>query len=194
LFTYDVSISKVTGGHMDFQQSRTYVNLQDAFEGELISGGKYQIYGIRAREEGYIQIGNVYDIISHWELQHAIIWLRLLNGGTLPTTLENLVSSAQSEAVEGNNTYREYARVAREEGFDAIAALFDGVANIELNHDLIFQDFAEDIVNNEVFCKPNEVLWICINCGNIMGGLCAPEICPICGFPQGYYQLYDNMF
>lgn len=96
------------------------------------------------------------------------------------------------EDAKGNGTYRQYAEVAREEGYDNIAALFDGVANIELNHDVIFQNFADDIQKNQVFCKPTEVLWICINCGNIMGGLCAPAICPICGFPQGYYQVYDT--
>lgn len=177
---------------MDFQQSRTYINLQSAFEGELKSSTRYQINGIRAREEGYIQIGNVFDIIAGFEREHATIWLRLINEGTLPTTLENLREASAMEDLKGNGTYREYAQVAREEGFNDIASLFDGVANIELNHDVIFQNFADDIENNEVFCKTTDVLWICINCGNIMGGLCAPAICPICGFPQGYYQVYDT--
>lgn len=177
---------------MDFQQSKTYKNLQLAFDGELRTSTRYQINGIRARQEGYIQIGNVFEIISGFEREHATIWLRLINGGTLPTTLENLLEASSVEDAKGNGTYRQYAEVAREEGYDNIAALFDGVANIELNHDVIFQNFADDIQKNQVFCKPTEVLWICINCGNIMGGLCAPAICPICGFPQGYYQVYDT--
>lgn len=176
---------------MDFNQSRTYINIQSAFEGELMSSTLYAIYGIKARQENYIQIGNVYDIISGFEREHAIIWYKLLNGGQIPPTLQNLINSSDIEERKGNNTYREYANIAREEGFDSIGALFDGIANIELNHDVIFQNFADNIENGEVFCKPREVLWICINCGNIMGGTCAPLICPICGFPQGYYQVYD---
>lgn len=177
---------------MDFQQSKTFMNLQNAFEGELRSSTRYQINGIRARQEGYIQIGNVFDIISGFEREHATIWLRLINEGTLPDTLTNLKEASAIEDLKGNGTYRQYAEVARQEGFTEIAVLFDGIANIELNHDVIFQNFADDIVNNQVFCKTTEVLWICINCGNIMGGLCAPAICPVCAFPQGYYQVYDT--
>lgn len=179
---------------MDFQQSRTYINLQSAFEGELISSTKYEIYGIRAREQDYQQIGYAFDVISGYEREHARIWLRLLNGGVLPDTLTNLLDGAEEEGRKGNNIYRDYAETAREEGFDAIGALFDGVANIELNSEVIFRNFADDIQNNQVFCKTQSVLWVCINCGNILGGLCAPTICPICGFPQGYYQVYDATY
>ncbi|WMJ89618.1 rubrerythrin family protein [Anaerocolumna sp. MB42-C2] len=176
---------------MDFQQSKTFINLQSAFEGELISSSKYEIYGIRARQDDYQQIAYAFDVISRYEREHAVIWLKLLNNGEIPNTLQNLIESSEDEANKGNNIYREYAQTAREEGYNSIGALFDGVANIELNNEVIFRTFAEDIENNQVFCKPQEVLWVCINCGNIMGGLCAPAICPICGFPQGYYQVYD---
>jgi rubrerythrin len=176
---------------MDFQQSRTFINLQSAFEGELVNSSKYEIYGIRARQEGYQQIGYAFDVISRYEREHAVIWLKLLNNGELPSTLQNLIEGANDEAYKGNNVYRDYAQIAREEGFNSIGSLFDGVANIELNSEVIFQTFADDITSNQVFCKNQEVLWVCINCGNIMGGLCAPAICPICGFPQGYYQVYD---
>ncbi len=179
---------------MDFSQSRTFVNLQSAFEGELISSSKYEIYGIRARDEGYQQIGYAFDVISRYEREHAVIWLRLLNNGELPGTLQNLIESADEQDFRGNNLYRDYAQVAREEGYNSIAALFDGVANIELNSEVIFRTFADEIQTNQVFCKPQEVLWVCINCGNIMGGLCAPAVCPICGFPQGYYQVYDTAY
>jgi rubrerythrin len=179
---------------MDFQQSRTFINLQSAFEGELISSSKYEIYGIRAREQDYQQIGYAFDVISGYEREHARIWLRLLNDGVIPDTLTNLLEGAEAEGRKGNNIYREYAETAREEGFAAIGALFDGVANIELNSEVIFRTFADDIQNNQVFCKPQSVLWVCINCGNILGGVCAPEICPICGFPQGYYQVYDATY
>ena len=179
---------------MDFQQSKTFINLQSAFEGELISSSKYEIYGIRARQDDYQQIAYAFDVISRYEREHAIIWLKLLNDGEIPPTLQNLIESTENEANKGNNIYREYAQTAREEGYNSIGALFDGVANIELNSEVIFQTLAENIENNQVFCKPQEVLWVCINCGNIMGGLCAPAICPICGFPQGYYQVYDTSY
>ncbi|WOO38193.1 rubrerythrin family protein [Anaerocolumna sp. AGMB13020] len=177
---------------MDFTQSRTFMNLQRAFEGELMSSTRYRIDGIKARQDGYIQIGNVFDIIAGFEREHATIWLQLINQGTMPSTLENLRLAAASEEAKGNDTYRQYAETAREEGYIQIEALFNGVANIELNHEVIFENFANDIENNEVFCKRSQVLWICINCGNILGGVCAPAICPICGFPQGYYQVYDT--
>jgi rubrerythrin len=179
---------------MDFQQSRTFQNLQNAFIGESITSTRYGIYGKHASQEGYIQISNVFENISHVEREHAIIWLRILNNGELPTTYENVRDAADSEGTDGVNTYREYASIAREEGYNDIAALFEGVANIELNHETIFDTFERNFETNEIFCKPVESLWVCINCGNIMGGLCAPEICPICFYPQGYYQIYNPIF
>lgn len=93
----------------------------------------------------------------------------------------------------GNQLYREYARIANEEGYANIEALFNGVANIDLNHGLQLDVQYNDVIRNQVFCKPRETLWICMQCGNILSGLCAPEICPVCGFPQGYYRVYNNM-
>ncbi|MDF2945123.1 MAG: hypothetical protein K0S01_3981 [Herbinix sp.] len=177
---------------MDFQQSRTFSNLQNAYNFELMVSTTYQIYADRARSEDYIEIGNIFDVTARNEKEHARIWLRILNDGTLPTTERNLLVSSEIEAEAGNVTYREYARVAREEGYNDIAALFNGVANIELNHNLRFRTSYENVVRGEVFCKPVETLWICMQCGNIMSGVCAPEICPVCGFPQGYYRLYAS--
>ncbi|WP_313128402.1 rubrerythrin family protein [Anaerocolumna sp.] len=176
---------------MDFQQSRTYTNLQNAFDEEAISGTKFSIYAQQARQEGFIQIGNIFDIATHHEREHAVVFLRLLNNYQLPDTLTNLIEASTSEENEGSVLYRQYAEVAREEGFNNIAALFDGIANIEMNMEVTFRYFASLIERDQVFCKPEETLWICTNCGNIMGGLCAPEICPICGYPQGYYQVYS---
>jgi rubrerythrin len=177
---------------MDFQQSRTFVNLQIAFEGELVASAKYAIYALKAREEQYIEIGNVFDVTSRNELQHAIIWMKLLNDGQIPDTLTNLVEASESDKYAGSVLYREFAQVAREEGYFEIANLFNGVANIEMNHDARFYALAQNIENNEVFCKNREVLWICMACGNILSGLCAPAICPVCGYPQGYYRVYSD--
>jgi rubrerythrin len=180
------------GGSMDFQQSQSYQNLISAYNWELKVSTEYSIFGDQARREEYIEIGNTFDRISLNEREHARIWLRRINNGELPITSENLSYCAQLEAQSGNVMYRDYARVAREEGYDDLAALFNGVANIELIHNLQFLELYEDVVRNQVFCKERGVLWICLQCGNILSGDCAPEICPVCGFPQGYYTLYNS--
>lgn len=177
---------------MDFQQSRTYQNLQNAYNMEAETNTRYQIYADQARLEGYIEIALIYETTARNEQEHARIWLRRLNEGILPNTEQNLQNSFDMESDLGNDLYRDYARIAREEGYYDIAALFNGVANIELNHDLRFRTLHEEMVQGELFCKPSESLWICMQCGNIMSGLCAPEICPVCSFPQGYYRLYNN--
>ncbi|MDF2485505.1 MAG: hypothetical protein K0R46_1673 [Herbinix sp.] len=177
---------------MDFQQSRTYQNMLNAYDIEAIANTRYEIYADQARLEGYIEIATIYEVTARNEKEHARIWLRRLNNGILPNTEQNLVNSFTFESDLGNNLYREYARVAREEGFNDIAALFNGIANIELNHDLRFQTLHDEMIRGELFCKPTESLWICMQCGNILSGLCAPEICPVCMFPQGYYRLYNN--
>jgi rubrerythrin len=176
---------------MDFMQSRTYANLQTAFEFELESSTLLSISADRARQEDYQQIGNIYDTFARNNKEHARIWMRQLNGGTLPSMTELLQSDYQRENYAGNTMYREFARIAAEEGFTQIAALFNGVANIDLNHALTLRTQYENVVREEVFCKPREQLWICLQCGNILSGLCAPEVCPVCGFPQGYYRVYE---
>ncbi|MBH1940278.1 rubrerythrin family protein [Mobilitalea sibirica] len=177
---------------MDFQQSRTYSNLMTAYEDELMASARYEIFGEISRNEGYIEIGNVFETTARNDRQHARTWLRVMNDGVLPTTAEALEESAQAETLAGNEMYREFARVAREEGYNEIAALFNGVANIDLNHGLRFRELYEEVIRGDVFCKDRATLWICMQCGNIMSGECAPIICPVCGFPQGYYRLYSR--
>ena len=178
---------------MDFQQSQTYKNLQTAYDWEVSVSTTYSIYGDTARQEGYIQIGDIFDRVVRNEKEHARIWLRQINDGTLPNTEESLQRCAQMELYSGNEMYRDFARVAIAEVYNDLAALFNGVANIELNHNSIFTRYLNDIQTNQVFCKDQQTtLWVCMQCGNILSGLCAPEICPVCGFPQGYYRLYDS--
>lgn len=177
---------------MDFRQSRTYANLQSAYEMELMQSTLYSIYGDIARQEGYREIGNIYDIFQRNNKEHARIWLRQMNEGSLPTTAEVLAASANAEKYNGNQRYREYANIAREEGYTEIEALFNGIANIDLNHALQMELNYNNLLRNQIFCKPQPTLWICMQCGNIMNGYCAPEICPVCGFPQGYYRLYGS--
>lgn len=176
---------------MEFQQSKTYANLQNAYERELMISTLFSIYGDIARAEGYQEIGEIYDVFSRNNKEHARIWLRQLNEGNLPNIAETLASSVEPENYNGNRLYREYAAVASEEGYNTIESLFSGVGNIDLNHGLQLEVQYENVIRDNVFCKDQATLWICMQCGNIMSGLCAPEICPICEFPQGYYRLYD---
>jgi len=177
---------------MEFQQSITYANLQNAYDIELMQSTLYSIYGDIVRQSGYRQIGNIYDIFQGNNKEHARIWLRQLNQGNLPDASEVLQLSAQQEYYKGNQLYRDYARIAREEGYNDIESLFNGVANIDLNHGLQLETQYNDIIRDQVFCKDQETLWICMQCGNILNGLCAPEACPVCGFPQNFYRLYDT--
>ncbi len=177
---------------MDFQQSRTYQNLLNAYNIEAEANTRYELFADQARLEGYIEIASIYEVTARNEREHARIWMRQLNQGVLPNTENNLQSSYEWEENVGDNLFREYARIAREEGYDYIASLFNGIANIELNHDLRFRRLHDELIRGELYCQPVESLWICMQCGNIMSGLCAPEICPVCTFPQGYYRLYAN--
>jgi len=179
---------------MDFKNSKTFANLQNALEGELKASTKYEIYGLKAREDGFEQIGNIFDETSQNEREHGEIWLKILNNGEVPYTLDNLEDSYGGETHEWTNMYPDYAREARVEGYNDIAALFEGVANIERHHDYRFRVLANNIETGEVFCKKVEVLWICLNCGNIVSGRCAPKECPVCGYPQAFYELYNDNF
>lgn len=176
---------------MDFQQSETYKNILAAYEGKLRASTYFDICTDTAATDNYIEISNIYTTAARNEKEHARIFLRRLNEGRLPTTVENLESSI-NYGTETAALFREYAQVALNEGYNDIAALFSGIANIELNHNLQFQTQLNNIINDQVFCKPTSSLWICMQCGNIMSGSCAPERCPICGFPQGYYRLFNN--
>lgn len=179
---------------MDFKQSQTYQNLKNAYDGERMASTKYAIYGSKAREDGYEQIGNIFDETSRNEREHAEIWLKQLDGGDIPSTLDNLKEAIQGEHYEWTSMYKEYADIARKEGFNQIADLFDGVAHIEYSHDNRFESLANNIKTDKVFCKDQSMVWICTNCGNLFWGECAPQICPVCGYPQAYYQLYCNNY
>ncbi len=174
---------------MDFQQSKTYQNLQSAFEYELQSQAKYDIFGVKASKEILLGISFTFETVSRNNRFIAERLRNIINGGELNTE-QNLEEATENENYAGNIMYRDFSRVAREEGYGDIAALFSGIANIKLNHQLTFQTYLGEIRTNTLFCKNEEKLWICLGCGNILSGLCAPEICPICFYPQGYYELF----
>jgi rubrerythrin len=173
----------------NFKESNTYKNLQAAFNGETKASTKYAIYGRKAYEEGYMQIGNIFEETSGNEREHAEIWMKLMEGGEVPSTLENLKDAYSGENYEWTQMYVNYAEEAEKEGYPEIADLFAGVAAIERHHDARYRKLAQNIINDQVFCKRTNTLWVCLNCGNLYYGECAPEVCPVCGYPQGYYQV-----
>jgi rubrerythrin len=173
---------------MDFKNSKTFANIQNSFEQELMTSSRNSIYALKAREQEYIEISDIFEITSQHDLEHASIWFKILNNGEIPDTEANLTSAYENNKIIGTSLYREYASIAREEGFHDIATLFDGMANIESSHDTMFFTLAERMQNDTVFCGENEKLWICMKCGNIISGTCAPNTCPICGYPQGFYR------
>lgn len=176
--------------HKDsFKDSNTFRNIQSAFAGETSAGTKYRIFGEKAREEGYQQIADIFDDTSKNEQAHAEVWYKVMNGGEVPTTLDNLKNAYTGENKEWTSMYTGFAEEARREGYLEIARLFEEVAAVERHHDARYRKLAQNIANNEEFCKDSPTLWVCLNCGNLYYGVCAPNPCPLCGYPQGYYQL-----
>ena len=174
---------------MNFTDSQTYKNLQTAFEGESKACAKYLIFELKAREDGYEQIGNIFHETSMNEREHAEIWYKWLHGGEVPDTLDNLINAAAGEQYEWQTMYRDFAQTARCEGYDDLAELFMRVGNIEKNHDARYRKLIYNIRQEEVFCKPGEVVWICMVCGNVTHGTCAPEVCPVCGHTKSFAEI-----
>ena len=172
---------------MDFESSQTYKNLQKAFEGECKASGKYLVYGASAKDQGYEELANIFLETSSNEKEHAEIWSRVLNRGMQADIKTDLQDAIKGESYEWRTMYQEFANVARQEGFEEIANIFDGVGMIERHHDYRYQKFLDMINNSTYFCKKEPIMWICLNCGNIYWGKCAPEKCPVCNYPQRYY-------
>ncbi len=173
---------------MELKGSRTEANLMAAFAGESQATNKYTYYASKAKKDGYNQIAAIFSETAANEKEHAKIWFKLLHGG-MPSTLENLADAANGENFEWTDMYAEFAKVAREEGFDQIAALFDGVAAIEKEHEERYRKLIANIEGGLVFSRDGDVIWQCANCGHIYVGQKAPELCPVCAHPQSYFQI-----
>lgn len=176
---------------MNLKGTKTEQNLMTAFAGESQARNKYTFFGKAARKEGYEQIGEIFDSTAENERAHALIWFRLLGG--ISNTNENLKIAAAGENSEWTEMYPAMARDAREEGFESIAKLFEGVAAIEKEHEARFKTFQQMVEKNEVFTKPAPQTWICRNCGYIVTGVdSAPAVCPICAHPQAYFEVLSK--
>ncbi len=173
---------------MELKGSRTEANLMAAFAGESQATNKYTYYASKAKKDGYNQIAAIFAETAANEKEHAKLWFKLLHGG-MPSTLENLADAANGENYEWTDMYAEFAKVAREEGFDHIANLFDGVAAIEKEHEERYRKLIANIEGGLVFSRDGDVIWQCANCGHICVGKKAPDVCPVCAHPQSYFQI-----
>ena len=173
---------------MELKGSKTEENLLAAFAGESEARNKYTYYASKARKEGYVQIANIFEETAANEKEHAKIWFKLLKGG-IGTTAENLADAAAGENYEWTDMYATFAKEAREEGFDEIATLFEGVAAIEKEHEERYLKLLENVKDGKVFEAGEVKIWKCRNCGHIVVGTKAPEVCPVCSHPKAYFEI-----
>ncbi len=173
---------------MNLKGTKTEKNLEAAFAGESMARNKYSYYASKAKKDGYVQIAQLFEETANNEKEHAKIWFKLLHDGIGATDI-NLQDAAAGENYEWTDMYPTFAKEAREEGFDFIADLFDKVAEIEKHHEERYKKLLENVKDGIVFSRDNDMIWQCINCGHIMVGQKAPEVCPVCSHPQAYFQL-----
>ena len=173
---------------MELKGTKTEQNLWTAFAGESQARNKYTYYASKAKKEGYEQIAAFFEETAGNEKEHAKIWFKLLHGGNVPSTEENLLDAANGENYEWTDMYASFAKTAKEEGFDHIAFLFEGVGKIEKEHEERYRKLLENVKAKTVFESEEQVVWICRNCGHIHFGNEAPKICPICTHPQSYFE------
>lgn len=173
---------------MNLKGSKTEKNLEAAFAGESMARNKYTYYASKARKDGYVQIAQLFEETANQEKEHAKLWFKLLHNG-IDGTAENLGAAADGENYEWTEMYPTFAKEAREEGFDAIANLFEGVAAVEKVHEDRYKKLLENVQGGLVFSKDEDVIWQCKNCGHICIGKKAPEICPVCAHSQGYFEI-----
>ena len=173
---------------MELKGSKTEANLMTAFAGESQARNKYTYFASKAKKEGYEQIAGIFEETANNEKEHAKMWFKLLNGGDIPTTAENLKAAAEGENYEWTDMYAEFAKTAKEEGFDHIAYLFEEVAKIEKAHEERYMTLLGNVNNDLVFKKGEETVWICRNCGHVYVGAEAPKVCPVCSHPQSFFE------
>ncbi|MBD8923227.1 rubrerythrin family protein [bacterium] len=179
---------------MELKGSRTEQNLMKAFAGESQARNKYTYYASKAKKDGYEQIAAIFEETANNEKEHAKLWFKELHGGIIPDTKENLLDAANGENYEWTDMYDEFAKVAREEGFERLANLFEGVAKIEKEHEERYRKLLKNIDDKVVFSKDEECIWVCRNCGHVVVGKYAPEVCPVCNHPQSFFEMKKNNY
>lgn len=174
---------------MELKGSKTEKNLMTAFAGESEARNKYTYYASKAKKDGYEQIAKIFEETANNEKEHAKLWFKLLKGGSVPSTIDNLLDAAQGENYEWTDMYAKFAEEAREEGFLDIARTMEGVAKIEKRHEERYRKLLENIKKDMVFEREEEVAWEYMNCGHIHYGKKAPKECPVCKHPGGYFMI-----
>ena len=174
---------------MNLKGTKTEKNLMEAFAGESQARNKYTYFASKARKEGFIQIANIFEETAGNEKEHAKIWYKYLHGGEVGTTMENLEDAANGENYEWTDMYDRMAKEAREEGFTEIAVKFEMVGKIEREHEQRYRKLLANVKDGLVFSKDGETIWQCSNCGHIVIGKKAPQMCPVCAHPQSYFEV-----
>ena len=167
--------------------SKTEANLQTAFAGESMARNKYTYYASKAKKDGYVQISKIFEETANNEKEHAKIWFKLLEG--IGSTAENLKAAAAGENYEWTDMYATFAKEAHEEGFEDIAFLFEKVGAIEKEHEARYLKLLSNVEGNLVFSRDGDCIWQSSNCGHIVVGTQAPEVCPVCAHPQAYFEI-----
>ena len=174
---------------MELKGSKTEQNLMTAFAGESQARNKYTYYASKARKDGYEQIAAIFEETANNEKEHAKLWFKQLHGGEIPDTMQNLEDAAAGENYEWTEMYKEFADVARQEGFDRIAYLFESVGKIEAEHEKRYLTLLRNVKDDKVFHKDGDKIWICRNCGHVYVGKDALDVCPVCNHKQSFMEV-----
>ena len=174
---------------MELKGSKTEQNLMTAFAGESQARNKYTYFASKARKDGFEQIADIFEETANNEKEHAKMWFKELNGGEIPSTKDNLLAAAEGENYEWTDMYQEFAKTAREEGFEELAKKFEAVGEIERHHEERYRKLIANIEGGVVFSKDDDRIWQCRNCGHIVIGKYAPEVCPVCNHPQSFFEI-----
>ena len=179
---------------MDFKDSKTYKNLQEAFAGESMARNKYTYFASKAKKDGYEQIAAIFEETASNEKEHAKLWYKAMNNGEIHDTLTNLLDAAAGENGEWTEMYKRMAEEAREEGYTALAYQFEAVGKIEKEHEERYRALLKNVEMAEVFAKSEVKVWECRNCGHIVVGTKAPEICPTCAHPKSFFEIHAENY
>ena len=179
---------------MELKGTQTEANLMAAFAGESQARNKYSYYASKAKKDGYVQIAELFEETANNEKEHAKIWFKFLHGGSIPSTEENLLDAAEGENYEWTDMYAGFAETARKEGFETIAILFEKVGEIEKAHEERYRKLLANVKEGLVFSRDEDMIWECSNCGHIVVGKKAPEVCPVCQHPQSYFKIKSTNY
>ena len=172
-----------------YSGTKTEENLKRAFAGESEARNKYDFFASKAKKDGFEQIAAIFAETAANEKEHAKLWYKELHGGAVEDTETNLEAAADGENYEWTDMYAEFAKVAREEGFNDLAEKFEGVAAIEKTHEERYRKLLSNVREKKVFSKDGDAIWVCRNCGHVVVGKTAPEVCPVCAHPQAYFEV-----